>query len=64
MRTLQIDVPDDVAQKIEAAASERGVSVGELVRASIEEKLSRESSVDVATSYVLAKNAELYRRLS
>ena len=64
MKTLEIQVPEEVAAKIEAAAHERGVSVEELVRTSVEEKLARDASVHVATEYVLSKNAELYDRLS
>ncbi|HEY0139684.1 MAG TPA: ribbon-helix-helix protein, CopG family [Thermoanaerobaculia bacterium] len=62
MKTLEI--PDEMAARIEAAAHARGVSVSELIWSSIEEKLSREASIDTATTYVLAKNAELYQRLS
>ena len=64
MRTLEIRIPDDVAQKFEQAAQERGVSVDDLVRASVEEKLARETEFAKATEYVRAKNAELYKRLS
>lgn len=64
MKTLEIHIPDEIASRIEAAAQERGVSVDDLVRASIEEKLDRDAAFDTAAEYVLARNAELYRRLS
>ena len=64
VKTFEIQVPDEVATKIEAAAHERGLSIDELVRASVEEKLARDSALDVAANYVLAKNTELYDRLS
>lgn len=64
MKTLEIHVPDEVASKLEAAAHDRGVSIDELVRTSLEEKLARDAAFDSASRYVLDKNAELYRRLS
>jgi len=64
MRTLEIHVPDEVAARIEAAAQTRGVSVEELVQLSLEEKLARDAEFDRAAEQVLAKNAELYERLS
>jgi Ribbon-helix-helix protein, copG family len=64
MKTLEIHVPDDVASKIERAAEEKGVSLDELVRLSVEEKLARDEQFEIATRHVLAKNAELYERLS
>jgi hypothetical protein len=64
MKTLEIHVPDEVASKIERAAEEKGVSLDELVRLSVEEKLARDEQFETATRYVLAKNAELYDRLA
>jgi glutamyl-tRNA reductase len=64
MKTLEIQVPDDVASKIERAAEEKGVSLDELVRLSLEEKLARDEQFEDAARLVLAKNAELYERLS
>jgi hypothetical protein len=62
--TLEVQIPDDVASKIRQAAQERGVSVDELVRASVEEKLARDSEFESAADHVLSKNSELYKRLS
>jgi hypothetical protein len=64
MKTLELLVPEEVALRIERAASERGVSVEELVRLSVEEKLARDTEFARVTEAVLAKNAELYRRLA
>jgi len=64
MKTLEIQVPDDVAAKIEAAAHSHGVSVEELLQSTIEEKLARDAEFEDAAAKVLAKNAELYERLS
>jgi hypothetical protein len=64
MRTLEVRIPDDLASKIEQAANERGVSVEELVRSSVEEKLARDAEFGKAASHVLSRNAELYKRLS
>ncbi|HEX7153351.1 MAG TPA: CopG family transcriptional regulator [Thermoanaerobaculia bacterium] len=64
MKTLEIRVADDVASRLERAAAEKGVSLDELVRLSVEEKLARDEQLALATGYVLAKNAELYERLS
>jgi hypothetical protein len=64
MRTVKVDLPDDTAERIELAARHRGVSVAELVRTSVEEKLDRDAAFEAATEHVLSKNAELYERLS
>ena len=64
MRTLEVRIPDDVASMIEQAAHDRGVSVEELVRSSVEEKLARDAEFEHAAGRVLSKNAELYKRLS
>ncbi len=64
MKTLELEVPDELASKIENAAKERGVSVGELLQTSIVETLLRDAHFDAAARHVLHKNAELYRRLA
>jgi hypothetical protein len=64
MKILEIPVPDETASKIERAAQEKGLSVEELVRRSVEEKLTRDAQFANAARHVLAKNAELYKRLS
>jgi hypothetical protein len=64
MKTLELQVPEEIASRIEKAANERGVSVAELLQASVEEKLAREDEFNRAAAAVLAKNAELYERLA
>jgi hypothetical protein len=64
MKTLELQVPDDVASRIAQAATDRGVSVEELIRVSVEEKLVRDAEFEAAADAVVAKNAELYKRLA
>jgi len=64
MKTLEIQVPDETASKIEEAAQQRGMSVEQLLQVSVEEKIQRDAQFERAVGKVLEKNAELYRRLS
>ena len=64
MRTVAVSLPDAVAVEVERLASERGISITEYLRLSVEEKLRRDEEFERATAYVLEKNAELYRRLA
>ena len=64
MKTLELQIPDDVAVKAEAIASKRGVTVEQLLRVSLDEKLARDAELEDAVREVLAENAELYRRLA
>lgn len=64
MATLTVDISEDVANRIAEAARVRGLSVGELVTQSVEEKLRRDAEFREATNRVLQKNAALYERLS
>jgi hypothetical protein len=64
VRTLEITLPDEVAERVEHAARHRGVSVEDLLQSSIVEKLDREAEFESAAAHVLAKNVELYERLS
>jgi hypothetical protein len=51
--------------KLREMARQFGIGPEELVRVSIEELLSRpEADFEKAVDHVLAKNAELYRRLA
>ena len=63
-KTLEIHLSDELASKVERAARESGVSVEQLLQASVEEKIQRDAQFETAVSHVLEKNAELYRRLS
>jgi hypothetical protein len=64
MKTLEIQIADETASKIEEAALRRGISVEQLIQASVEEKIQREAQFESVVGRVLEKNAELYRRLS
>ena len=64
MRTLEVKVPEDVAMKAEAAADKHGVTIEQLLRTSLDEKLARDAELEDAVKDVLAENAELYRRLA
>ena len=64
VKTLELHVPDDVATKVEAAANRHGVTVEELLRLSVDEKLARDAELEEAVRVVLAENADLYRRLA
>ena len=65
MATLIISLPTEQLKKLEQLAERYRVPPEELVRFSIEELLTRpQEDFDEALNYVLAKNAELYRRLA
>lgn len=64
MKVLELEVTDDTAAKLEQVATRQGVSVRELLRFSVEEKLARDAEFERAAATVLEKNAELYRRLA
>lgn len=65
MTQITITLPDDRLQKLKELASHYRVAPEELVRASVEELLARpEEEFQHALTYILNKNAELYRRLA
>jgi hypothetical protein len=64
VKTFEIDVPDELAVRLQRAAGEKGVPLDELLLASFEEKLARDEQFEAAADRVLAKNAELYKRLA
>jgi antitoxin component of RelBE/YafQ-DinJ toxin-antitoxin module len=64
MKTLELQVPDDIAVKAEAVANKHGVTVEQLLRVSLDEKLARDAELEDAVRDVLAENADLYRRLA
>ena len=65
MKTLTINLSDETADRLEAFAERLGVSVEDLVRSSVEEQFkSLDDDFEEASQHVLAKNAELYRRLA
>jgi len=63
-KTVEVHLPDELASRVEHAATLRGVSVEQLVKISVEEKIDRDAQFESAVTRVLDKNAELYRRLS
>lgn len=64
MKTVALNLPDDIVVEAEKLASRNGLSLTEYLVLSVEEKLARDEGVEAATKYVLEKNAELYRRLA
>jgi predicted transcriptional regulator len=65
MTSITIAVPDDRLRELHELAARLRVTPEELVRISVEEMLTRpDDAFQRAVSYVLEKNAELYRRLA
>ncbi len=65
MTSITIDIPDDQLQKLQSLAKAHGISPEELLRSSLEDWLSSpKPEFSDAASYVLKKNAELYKRLA
>ena len=65
MALITIDLSDDQLQKLQQLARESQVSPEDLLRTNIEDWLVRpKNEFTQAASYVLNKNAELYRRLA
>ncbi len=65
MSRITIPIPDERLTELKRKADELKVSPEELVRASLEELLTRpDEAFERAAEYVLNKNQELYRRLS
>jgi predicted transcriptional regulator len=65
MTTFTITLPDERLKKLEELAERFRVAPEELVRASLEELLTRPlDDFQKIIERVLAKNAELYKRLA
>jgi antitoxin FitA len=65
MTTITVSLPADRMQKLREVAAQYRVAPEDLVRASVEELLTRpEEEFKQALEYVLDKNTELYRRLA
>jgi predicted transcriptional regulator len=63
--TITIELPQDRRERLEVLARRCGLSIEDLVRASLEELLARpDERFDSVAEEVLRKNAELYRRLA
>ena len=65
MTSITVTLPDDRLQKLKEMANRFQVAPEELVRASVEDMLTRpEEEFQRVLDYVLKKNAELYQRLA
>jgi predicted transcriptional regulator len=65
MSTFTIELPEEQARRLRELAQEAGIPPERLLRAGLEEWLSRPNTKFAeAADYVLSKNRELYRRLA
>ncbi|MDX2232201.1 MAG: DNA-binding protein [Leptolyngbyaceae cyanobacterium bins.349] len=65
MASITIDLSDSQFQKLQNLARVHGIATEVLLKASLEDWLSLQKDDFVnAADYVVAKNAELYRRLA
>ena len=65
MTTLTIDLREDQVQKLEQLAERYQVAPEKLVQISIDELLSRpQDDFEEVLTYLLQKNADLYRQLA
>ena len=65
MSSITIALPEERLEALKEKATRLKVSPEELVRAGVEEILSRpDDEFERAAEYVLKKNQELYRRLA
>ena len=65
MTTITIALPEERVLQLEELAQQAGVAPEELLRASVDEWLSRNDlRFAQAADYVLSRNEELYRRLA
>ena len=65
MKTLEIQLPEQTASKLQQVAERLSVSPEQLLVLSIEEKLAQlDEEFRSAADYVMGKNADLYSRLA
>lgn len=65
MTTITIEIPQERIQRLKEYAELFGISMEELVRASVEDMLAQpEEQFLKAMHYVLKKNDRLYKRLA
>lgn len=65
MSTITINILDERLQRLEELAARLKTTPEELVRASVEDLLTRnEEEFQIKLNYLLKKNEELYRRLA
>ncbi len=63
--SITVELTEEQARRLDERARELGVDVRELAKAAVADLLSRPGDdFDRAAKFVLAKNKELYRRLS
>lgn len=61
---VSINISEEQAEKLSAEAERLGLTPEQLASAAVIDLLERKEDFSDATSYVLTKNAELYKRLS
>ena len=65
MASITINISDEQLHKLQQLAQESQISLEDLLRSGINDWLASQSDeFKQAASYVLKKNAELYRRLA
>ena len=65
MKTLELELPEQTAVKLQEAAQKLGLTPEQLLQISVEEKLARlDAEFLKAAAYVIEKNDELYKRLA
>ena len=65
MKTFELQLSEQTASKVQEAAERLNLSPEAFLLLSVEEKLMQVGpEFQVASDYVLKKNAELYRRLA
>lgn len=65
MKTLEINLPEETASRLDAAAEKLGITPEDLLVMSVQEKLARlDADFRAAAEYVVNKNDELYKRLA
>lgn len=62
--TITIELSPDKSEQLTREAKRIGTNVEELLTRIADEYLARSTAVDSAATYLLHKNAELYRRLA
>ena len=63
--TVTIQLTEEQSKRVQAAAERMGVKAEELAKVALDGLLARmDREFEEAASYVLSKNAELYRRLA
>jgi hypothetical protein len=62
--TVTLDLPPDQYARLAELAGKENLPVEQWLGREVAGMLDRASAVDAAARYVLAKNAELYRRLA